>query len=291
MLDHLEAQLAEFRRDDEERWKYEAEQMERQTNILEGVGRTEEQTKADLEKAGINVKAVEEDSERSERELARAHKQLLEIEPPPEKRGRKEPIMMEHVAALAGSHTWLYPPAYEGWGNSEQCGFNLALGEINDELHSSGAGGGWGCSAFGYGTQYCTLWFYYFPPRAGDLRVQPHVDFQGNVAVSAHDHWYTCTHARLQLRMHFDLYQHYWDGEQSVTIVDEHRHNSSSAYWVNQHRILSKSMSVSASDIVWIKLTTSLWGFGKSSHAHVDADFRTGASRRIRVEHIWVDLT
>ena len=133
--------------------------------------------------------------------------------------------------------------------------------------------------------------FYYFPPFSGELLVEPHVDFQGDVAVSAHDHWYTSTHAELRLKLHFDLFQHYWDGEQTATIINEHRHNSSAAYWANNHRIMSKSLSVSAHDVVWIKLTTSLFVKAQSSHAHVDCNFRTGANRRIRVEHIWLNLT
>ena len=133
--------------------------------------------------------------------------------------------------------------------------------------------------------------FYYFPPFSGELLVEPHVDFQGDVAVSAHDHWYTSTHAELRLKLHFDLFQHYWDGEQTATIINEHRHNSSAAYWANNHRIMSKSLSVSAHDVVWIKRTTSLFVKAQSSHAHVDCNFRTGANRRIRVEHIWLNLT
>jgi hypothetical protein len=288
MEEHFKAQLAEFRRDDEARWKYETAELERQIAIEQRLGRSDDTGKKELDKAGVNVNALEKESTRWAKKEARAHKELLEIEPPPRSRGRKERIKLDKVAALAGSHTWLYPPAYEGYGNSEACGFNLALGEFN--IESDQTGDGWGLEAVAYGTQYCTLWFYYFPPFPGELLVEPHVDFQGNVAVSAHDHWYTSTHAELRLKLHFDLYQHYWDGEQTTTIIDEHRHNSSTAYWVNDHRIMSKSLSVSAHDIVWIKLTTSLFVKAHSSHAHVDVDFRTGASRRIRVEHIWLNL-
>ena len=46
-------------------------------------------------------------------------------------------------------------PAYDGYGNTEQCGFNLALGELNIESHQTGDG--WGLAAVAYGTQYCTL--------------------------------------------------------------------------------------------------------------------------------------
>ncbi|GAA2391742.1 hypothetical protein GCM10010420_15040 [Streptomyces glaucosporus] len=121
--------------------------------------------------------------------------------------------------------------------------------------------------------------------------MEPHVDFQGVVAVSAHDHFYTSTHAHLKLKMHFDLYQHYWDGRETYTIIDENRHSSHAAYRADEHRVFSKSLGVSAGDIVWIKLTMELDGEGRSDHARVDCDFRTGADNRIRVEHIRIRMT
>jgi len=288
-LDDFKAQLREFRQDDEAQWKYEDEELQRQSRILKDSGYSDAEFKEELKQAGINVSVLERESDKELEREKRIHDELRKVKPPPARRNYKDHILMDQVAALAGSHTWLYPPAYEGWGNAEDCGFNLGLGEFNTERHMTGDG--WGLQAVAYGTQYCTLWFYYFPRAAGNLLVEPHVDFQGDVAVSAHDHWYTSTHAELRLKLHFDLFQHYWDGEQTATIIDEHRHDSNTAYWVDNHRIMSKTLSVSANDIVWIKLTTSLYVVAHSSHAHVDFNFRTGASRRIRVEHIWVNLT
>jgi hypothetical protein len=213
---YLRAQLKEFREDDEARWRYEAQEIERQTRILRETGRSDRYAQDEMKRAGIAVDVLLKESEEEAKRLKQAHDELRKIEPPPGRRGQKERVVMEDVAARAHSHTWLFPPAYEGWGNTEQCGFNLGLGEFNVESHQTGDG--WGLEARAYLTQYCTMWFYYFPPRSGELLVQPHVDFQGDVALSAHDHWYT------------------------------------------------------------------------STHAHVDCNFRTGADRRIRVEHIWVNL-
>jgi hypothetical protein len=288
-LERVKGQLKEFREDDEARWKYEADELQRQSRIMRETGRTDAQFKEELEKAGINVRALEQVSEKEVQREERVHAELSKVNPPPIRRSSKDQLLLEQTAALATSGGWIFPPALASWGNAEECGFNLALGEINFERHSTGDG--WGLQAVAYGTQYCTLWFYYFPPTAGDLLVEPHVDFQGDVAVTAHDHWYTSTHAELLMQLHFDLFQHYWDGEKTETIVDEHRHNSSAAYWVNDHHIMSKTLSVSANDIVLIKLTTSFYVVAHSSHAHVDCNFRTGAERRIRAEHIRVNLT
>jgi hypothetical protein len=289
MNERIQAQLKEFRQDDEARWAYEAQEIARQTRVLNDNGRSDPQFKEELRRAGIDVSALEEQSSRLRELETKAQKELFKVEPPPPRRGRKDAMLLQQVASLAHTRTWLFPPAYEGWGNAEQCGFNLPLGEINTESHKTGDG--WGLQAVAYGTEYCTLWFYYFPPESGDLLVQPHVDFQGSVAISAHDHWYTSTHAEILIKLHYDLYQHYWDGEETATIVNEHRHDSSTAYWVDNHRVVSKSLSVSANDIVWIKLTVSKFVMAHSSHAHADCDFRSDANRRIRVEHVWLNLS
>jgi hypothetical protein len=289
MNERIQAQLKEFRQDDEARWAYEAQEIARQTRVLNDNGRSDPQFKEELRRAGIDVSALEEQSSRLRELETKAHKELFKVEPPPPRRGRKDAMLLQQVASLAHTRTWLFPPAYEGWGNAEQCGFNLPLGEINTESHKTGDG--WGLQAVAYGTEYCTLWFYYFPPESGDLLVQPHVDFQGSVAISAHDHWYTSTHAEILIKLHYDLYQHYWDGEETATIVNEHRHDSSTAYWVDNHRVVSKSLSVSANDIVWIKLTVSKFVMAHSSHAYADCDFRSDANRRIRVEHVWLNLS
>jgi hypothetical protein len=158
MLEQYKKQLEEFRKDDEVRWQYEEEQVERQLRILEEVGRSDEYRKAELKKAGIDVAELEKHSEEEAKKEKRAFEELRKIDPPPLRRGQKESILIRRSAALAGSHTWLFPPAYVGWGNAEQCGFNLALAEINTARDMTGDG--WGLAAVGYGTQYCTLWFY-----------------------------------------------------------------------------------------------------------------------------------
>lgn len=287
MQQNLQSKLDEFRQDDEARWKYEAQELERQTRILQDSGVSDAQFKAGLERAGLNVSMLEAESARLRELETAAHQEMRKVGVPP-RRGPKDANVLQQLASET-QVTWLYPPAYEGWGNAEECGFNLGLGEINTESHETGDG--WGLQAVAYGTEYCTLWFYYFPPHAGELTVSPHIDFQGDVAISAHDHWYTSTHAELRIKLHFDLYQHYWDGETVATIVDEHRHDSSAAYWVDDHRIVTKTLSVSALDVVWIKLTVSKFVMAHSSHAHTDCNFRTGSDRRIRVEHIWLRLT
>ncbi|HRV96283.1 MAG TPA: hypothetical protein P5526_29290 [Anaerolineae bacterium] len=292
MLDKLYAQLKTFRDEDEARWKYEAEEVKRQNQIFAEHGRTDKQGRAALEKAGIDVRVLKEQSSEAVKQMEKAHKELLTIGPPPARSGRQQPPALLNylssfrpdVALTNYRCDWFYPPLQDAWGNGEECGFNLDLGEINIAAHSTGDG--WGLAATAYSWRYCTMWYVYFPPAAGDILIEPHVDFQGNVAISAHDHWYTSTVAKLKVNLLFDLYQHYWDGEEKAVIIDEHRTDSSTAYWVDDHRVMSKTLSVSAHDPVLIKLTVAYYVVAHSSHATVDFDFRTGAERRIRLEHI-----
>jgi hypothetical protein len=291
MLDKLNAQLKTFRERDKARWRYEAEEVKRQNQIFAEHGRTDEQGKTALAEAGINVRAFEEESSAAVKRLERSHRELLTISPPPARSDPKPQALLSYVSSLqpeiVSTYTrcgLFYPPLQDAWGNSEDCGFNLDLGEANIAVHSTGDG--WGLAARGYSWRYCTLWYVFFPPVAGDILVEPHVDFQGNVAISAHDHVYTSTVAKLKLQLNFDLYQHYWDGEKTAVIIDEYRTDSSTAYWVDDHRVMSKTLSVSAHDPVFIKLEVAYYVQAHSSHAMVDFDFRTGADRRIRVEHI-----
>src|SRR5215216_4485231 len=89
-LEYFRAQLKEFREDDEARWKYEAEEVQRQTGILKATGRTDATFKEELKKAGINVSVLEQESEREVERQKRAHEELRKIQPPPVRRSRKE---------------------------------------------------------------------------------------------------------------------------------------------------------------------------------------------------------
>lgn len=76
-----------------------------------------------------------------------------------------------------------------------------------------------------------------------------------------------------------------WRGDR-----DEHHQNVKTAYWVDDHRVMTKALSVSANDLLWIKLTLELGVMAHSSHAHVACDFRTGSDRHIRVEYIRIRM-
>ena len=290
-LNYFLAQLKEFREDDQALWKYQEQETQRQQRIVKEAGSSDEQFKEELKKAGINVKALEEESDHELEKQNRAFEELRKIAPPPRRRGQRSRLLLDQIAALPlrDINTVIYPPAQDGWGNAEDCGLNLNLGEFN--IKGEATGSGWGIQATASPPpRTCTLIFYYFPPRAGELTVEPHVDFQGDVALSAHDHWYTSTHAELELKLHFDLFQHYWDGEQVATIINEHHQNVKKSYWVDDHRVLSKTLSVSANNVVWIKLMISYKHNAHSSHARVAYDFRTGSDRRIRVESIRIHM-
>jgi len=293
ILDKLQAQLKTFREEDEARWRYEAEELKRQNQIFDEFGRSDEEGKVALKKAGIDVRVLEDESSKAVKQMEQSHKELLAIEPPPVHSNHKQQALLNFVSSYRPEISltnyrcdYFYPPFQDAWGNSEDCGFNLGLGEMN--IAENSTGDGWGLSARGYSWRYCTLWYVFFPPVAGDILVEPHVDFQGQVAISAHDHWYTNTEAKLKINLLFDLYQHYWDGEETAVIIDENRTDSSTAYWVNNHKVMSKTLSVSAHDPVYIKLTVAYYVVAHSSHATVDFDFRTGAERRIRAEHIYI---
>jgi hypothetical protein len=110
-LDDFNAQLKEFRQDDEARWKYEADELQRQSKILKDSGYSDAEFKEELKQAGINVGVLERESEKEVERGKRIHEELRKIQPPPARRTAG--------AISSGSLRWRFayrPPPARGWG-------------------------------------------------------------------------------------------------------------------------------------------------------------------------------
>jgi len=248
------------------------------------LGRSDKEMQKLLKTMGADVQSLLKETAAKERELREAHKTYLAFVRPPILPGElvleipPDPNVFD-----------VKPPAIDGFGT--HClgidrGFNLALGETNFQW--SEQGDGWGWQATAGSPCLTTLVFQFTPPRAGNVLVDAYVDFKGQFAISAHDHWYTNTNADLTLRVSSRLYQHYWEFGPSATLLDEHRTDSSNSGWVDRIEKLSYTTSVSANDTVLVFVEIELQVSAHSSHARVDVDFKTGAERRIRVPVIQV---
>ena len=244
-----------------------------------GLGLTDAVVQRELKAIGVDVKALLKDTAAEEKELQKVHKKFLALVRPPIVPGDlvfeipPDPNVFD-----------VKPPAVDGFGTN--CsgldrGLNLALGEMN--LLVSEQGDGWGWQATAGLPCLTTLVFQFAPPRAGNILVDAYVDFKGQFALSAHDHWYTSTSAHITLSVSSRLYQHYWEFGPSETLIDEHRTDSSNSGWIDRLVKLSYSTSVSANNTVLIFVEVVLDVIAHSSHAKVDVDFKTGAERRIRV--------
>jgi len=258
---------------------YEKARLKMITKEHRGLGLTDAVVQKELKAIGVDVKALLKDSAAEARELPNVHKRLLALVRPPIIPGDlvfeipPDPNVFD-----------VEPPAVDGFGTN--CsgldrGLNLALGEMN--LLVSEQGDGWGWQATGGSPCLTTLVFQFTPPRAGNILVDAYVDFKGQFALSAHDHWYTSTRADITLSVSSRLYQHYWEFGPSETLIDEHRTDSSNSGWIDQLVKLSYSTSVSENNTVLVFVEVALDTNAHSSHAKVDVDFKTGAGRRIRV--------
>lgn len=244
-----------------------------------GLGLTDAVVQGELKAIGVDVKTLLKDSATEAKELHKVHKRLLALVRPPTIPGDlvieipPDPNVFD-----------VKPPAVDGFGTN--CsgldrGLNLALGEMN--LRVSEQGDGWGWQATAGSPCLTTLVFQFTPPRAGNILVDAYVDFKGQFALSAHDHWYTSTSADIKLSVSSRLYQHYWEFGPGETLINEHRTDSSNSGWIDRLVKLSYSTSVSANNTVLILVEVVLDTNAHSSHAKVDVDFKTGAERRIRV--------
>ncbi len=295
-LNFLDRQLEQLRRDIQYRQARLEADRRRAAEFAEKLRQlTEQRDLETLRKTGLDPDKVEVHT-KEEIQLLRQDFEEFKKSPPPEglgQRRERDRVLRQAVAIQADARTWLYPPAYAcepGSGGPDVVCYPPEA-KINMKDYSSGLGGGWGCTAHGAGgLNWAGLWFLYWPPANGNLYVTPYVDIQGTVYVNAHDHWYTCTHAELRLKLWCNLYQFYWDSWTSVVVVNEHRHSSKASYWVDDTYTLPKSITVTAGTPVWIYLQADLWAYGASSHAIADGDFFSTAAKFIRVPQIWVDL-
>jgi hypothetical protein len=257
-LDRFRAQIKEFREDDETRWKYAEKEWQRQWRILKEAGGSDEQFKETLKKAGINVGALEAEYKNELKRPKSVIEELRSIEAPPPKRGRKERILLDQNTVMVPLeiNTLIYPPAQDAWGNTEDCGFNLGLGEINVKGEATGDGWGWAATASPPPARRLHAAVLLLPPAGRRIDGGVSCGFPGRGRP-------------LRAR--------------SLVHVDR-------AYRVDDRRVMSRSLSVSARDPVWIKLTVTHQCSAHSSSAHVAYDFRTGSDRRIRVEYIRIHM-
>ena len=236
---------------------------------------------------GVDVKALLKDTAAEKKALQRTDKRFLALARPPILPGD---LVFEIPPDPNVFH--VKPPAVDGFGTYGAAldrGINLPLGEMNFATSEQDSGWGWvGFSGEANKSYLTTLVFEFTPPRAGNILVDAYVDFSGQFAISAHDHWYTDTRARLRLTASSRLYQHYWEYGPTATLLNEDRTNSSNSGWLKQIQKLSYSTSVSASDTVLLFVEVGLGLFADSSHARVVVDFRTGADRRIKVPLIQI---
>jgi hypothetical protein len=280
MGEKAEQLLRELRKYQKSAAAYEKARLKMIKTEHRALGLTDAVVRRELKSIGVDVKSLLKDTAAEEKQLPRTHKKLLALVRPP--------ILPGDLVLEIPPDPNVFdvkPPAIQGFGGGSfsdaDCGFNLALGETN--LFVSEQGDGWGWQATAGQPGISTLVFLFTPPRAGNILVDAYVDFKGQFAISAHDHWYTNTSADITLSVSSRLYQHYWEFGPGETIIDEHRTSSSNSAWVDRLVRLGYSTSVSANDTVLIFVEVVLDTNAHSSHAKVDVDFKTGAERRIKV--------
>jgi len=276
---HAKKLLRQLKQHRKEAATYEKARVKMIEKEHRALGLTDTVVQKELKAIGVDVRALLKDTAVEARELQKMHKRFLAMVRPPRVPGDFVLEIPPDPNVFA-----VKPPAVDGFGTN--CsglarGLNLALGEMN--LLVSEQGDGWGLQATAGSPCLTTLVFQFTPPRAGNILVDAYVDFKGQFALSAHDHWYTSTSADIKLSVSSRLYQHYWEFGPSETLIDEHRTDSSNSGWVDRLVKLSYTTSVSANNTVLIFVEVMLDTNAHSSHAKVDVDFKTGAERRIKV--------
>ncbi len=107
----------------------------------------------------------------------------------------------------------------------------------------------------------------------------------------ADDHWWSGTNALVCLHLHYDSFQHYWDSEVVERVIDIDSQHINISRWLDIERTLTKSLTISANNVVWIKVTTFFLVFAHSEYVFASCNLRERSDRRVRVPYIWVNLS
>lgn len=293
MDSRITALLSQFRETDQARAAWEADAAARELAARRNL-KSDASVKQELQATGVDVQKLEVEGARSAASVAQAfaaadEPDTADLAPP--RLGVLAPGEFQraplHTLSADTLTLVLAEPAFEAWGNAEECGANLQLREVN--LLGVSHGSGWGWDAVGVVPQECTLWVAWTPPRAGDLTVRLNVEAKGKLRAIAEDHWWSGTSADAHLEVRYDLYQHYFDGEIRRRVVDFYSQNANVDRTISDSFSMVKTLSVSDQAPVLIKFTTSFWVLAHSEYAAVRCDFRTGSQRYIRIAEI--DLT
>jgi hypothetical protein len=237
-----------------------------------------------LKKMGYDVTALKQEGTKVARDLEVAHNKFLAFVKDNAVVDIGDLVFFPPDTPTNPNLFNVVPPASIFVGDTSFWGYNQALGELN--FKSEEKGSGWGLEAVGYIDQLATLIFRFTPPRSGNIRIEPFVQYRGAFAISADDRAYTSTWSELELEISSKFYQHYLEEGPSRLLIDQERRNSSDADYVAGTANLSFTTTVSANDPALIYINVRHRNRAHSKFARAEMDFKTGASRYLKVPSI-----
>ena len=197
-------------------------------------------------------------------------------------------------ATLRGNPSWsgwIWNASYGGWwsnwnGEGEEVPYTVInTGAERIDSRSQAWGEGWFDGDYSQAHGY--LAFKFNPPHWGHLHISVWPRIHGYYSLSAHDHWYTSTSARVELDHWVQVHQNFWRTRAYVRRLTLSGSNLTRWGRIDSQFAQTYRTTVGAGDTVTIRVGVRLYSYAKSSHAYSKLDFLSGSGNYVSVPYVY----
>jgi hypothetical protein len=136
----------------------------------------------------------------------------------------------------------------------------------------------WGCGylfgdpTYGAYTAQSNFFFTFIPDTTGNWFTEAQVNLSGFYILRADDSLFTCKECKAKLEIDYQVYQYYWSGYNSISIIDRDEGNVNEYGLIDQNYALSAQVALKAGDWVFIMMTVkiSAWANGGGSYSEIN---------------------
>lgn len=193
------------------------------------------------------------------------------------------------AATLVGADTFSFA---NGEGEPTTVWFDDT--EKIDNLKNSMSGSGWGCFVKenpNYPDEMVTWWYLWVPPAEGSYWFWVVSAYAGFYIVKANDGYFNCKYAKAHAFTEVDVYQYFWHGQETRTIIDKRDDNINEAGRVSGSVHFNFSRSLGAGDVMAVKVTTTLDVYAQGSGSYAELNFNDGEGNYLRAPLVFISKT
>ena len=144
-------------------------------------------------------------------------------------------------------------------------------------------GSGWGCWAEGKGVPVrYNVWFNFVPDETSMWDLLALFGFHGFYILKAHDKWYNCKSAEVLVEVNMNVYQYFWHGWKSFSLIDKSDGNIELAKLYDSGHLFDYTTNLKADDATWVVLQISIFAYASGGGSYAEINFSDGSANYIK---------